>query len=83
VLAARVHDPPILARYTRGATSVEELAARFRADGVTHLLLAPQPVERGGVQPLPREEERLITRLLRASRVVDRERNTLLIALPR
>jgi hypothetical protein len=83
VLAARVHDAPLLARYTRGATTAEELAARLRADGVTHLLLAASPVERGRVQPLPPAEERLVTAVLRASRVVDREGNTLLIALPR
>ncbi|HEX8252074.1 MAG TPA: hypothetical protein VF846_02915 [Thermoanaerobaculia bacterium] len=83
VLAARVHDLPILGRYTHRARSVEEITARLRADGVTHLLLAPRPVERGNVQPLPPAEERLFTGVLRASRVIDREGNTLLIALPR
>jgi hypothetical protein len=81
VRAARVFDPPLLARYLSGATSEEEVLGRFRRDGVTHLLLAAKPVERGTPPRLGAEAERLFTAVLRRSRIVEREGNTLLVAL--
>jgi hypothetical protein len=84
VHASRVFDPPLLHRYTGGAKSVAEVLARFRADGVTHILLATAPVERGAPPRLGAAEESLVNGVLRASRVVDREGRTLvLLELPR
>lgn len=82
VSVARNVDPPLLGRYTGGAAGLAEVLARFRRDGVTHLLIAPRPVERGANPRLPRREERLVTEVVRASTLIDREGDTLLFALP-
>lgn len=82
VRASRFFEPPVLRPYVAGATTPEQLLGRLRADGVTHLLVALQPVERGRSVPLGADGDRLVTGLLRSSRIVDREGSTLLFELP-
>jgi len=82
VSASRVLDPPLLARYIEGAQTPAEILARFRRDRVTHLLIAPKPVERGPVPRFSPRAEQLFTTVIRMSRVIDREGSTVAIELP-
>jgi len=82
VSASRVLDPPLLARYIENARSAEEIVARFRADRVTHLLIAPKPIERGPLPHFSPQANRLFNVVIRRSRVVDREGSTLVLELP-
>ncbi len=82
VTAPRVLDPPLLARYIEGAHTAEEVLQRLRRDGVTHLLVAPKPIERGPAPKFSPSAESLFNELLRRSRVIDREGTTVAIELP-
>ena len=83
VSASRVVDPPLIRRYTAGAATPRAAIERLRHDGFTHLLIGTRPVERGAGIRLTPDEEKLVTGVLRASRVIDREGNVLLFELPR
>jgi hypothetical protein len=82
VLASRVHDQPVIRRYVAGARDVRAAVARLRADGITHLLIAREPVERGTGAPLTPQEARLFRETIHASRIIDREGDVALFALP-
>jgi hypothetical protein len=82
VRASRFFEPPVLRQYVSGATTPDQLLGRLRGDGVTHLLIALTPVEHGRIVPLGAGGDRLVTGLLRSSRIVDREGPTLLFELP-
>jgi hypothetical protein len=83
VTVSRVYDPPLLERYVSGAPNVAEVVRRLRRDGITHLLVTPKPVERGGGPQLDAHETQLVTALARASKIVDREGDLYLLKLPR
>lgn len=82
IRAARFYELPALLPYVARANSPEQLLERLQEDRVTHLLIALEPVERGHTVPLGAKGDRLVTGLLRLSRVVDREGSTLLVELP-
>ena len=82
VSASRVLDPPLLARYIENARSAEEIVARFHADRVTHLLIAPKPIERGPLPHFSPQANRLFNIVIRRSRVIDHEGSTLVLELP-
>ena len=82
VTAPRVFDPPLLARYIEGAQTAEEILQRLRRDGVTHLLLAAKPIERGPAPKFSPRAESLFTELLRGTRAIDREGTTIVLELP-
>ncbi|HKR62659.1 MAG TPA: hypothetical protein VJZ00_02915, partial [Thermoanaerobaculia bacterium] len=83
VTASRVLDPPLLRRYTSGARDVAEVVRRLRADGITHLLAAARPVERGTGIALTADEDRLTRALLHESRMLHRDGAVALFELPR
>ncbi|MFL6246235.1 MAG: hypothetical protein ACJ74H_09440 [Thermoanaerobaculia bacterium] len=82
VSASRIVDPPLIRRYVAGAANPQEVIARLRADGFTHVLVATRPVERGAGIRLTRDEETLMTATLRTCKVLDRQGNTMLLELP-
>jgi hypothetical protein len=82
ISASRIVDPPLIRRYLIGATAPAAVIDRLRADGFTHLLVGTKPVERGAGVRLSAAEEQLVTATLRACRVLDREGNVTLLALP-
>lgn len=82
ITASRNLDPPVIRRYVANAATPEIVVQRLRSDGITHLLIATRPVERGGIAiPLTKQEEQLVSAVLRRSRVIDREGELLLFEL--